>query len=147
MGVRAYARAGRPQRRAAGGRDGRPRDRGDDTYEVRGERRGGTIRLDPPPAERAVRGAGTVHHIAWATTAAEHPRWRAAISDAGPRPTEVIDRYYFRSIYFREPSGILYEIADDAPGFTRDMPLEELGSRVILPSWLESRAARRSRPV
>ena len=55
--------------------------------------------------------------------------------------TDVIDRYYFHSVYFREPSGILYEIADDAPGFTRDTPLAELGSRVILPAWLEPRRA------
>ena len=53
----------------------------------------------------------------------------------------MIDRYYFHSIYFREPSGVLYEIADDGPGFTRDMPVEELGSRVILPSWLEPHRA------
>ncbi len=92
-----------------------------------------------PPDERAVRGAGTVHHIAWGTTAPEHPLWHARLADAGVHVTEVIDRYYFHSVYFREPSGILYEIADDAPGFTRDMPLEELGSRVILPAWLEPR--------
>ena len=55
--------------------------------------------------------------------------------------TPVIDRYYFHSIYFREPSGVLYEIADDGPGFTRDMPVEELGSRVILPPWLEEQRA------
>ena len=138
VGVRAYARAADRSAALLEGAMG-ALARGEATYEVRGENRGGTIRLDPPPAERAVRGAGTVHHIAWATTVAEHPLWRAAISAAGSRPTDVIDRYYFHSIYFREPSGILYEIADDAPGFTRDMPLEELGSRVILPSWLEPR--------
>ena len=55
--------------------------------------------------------------------------------------TPVIDRYYFHSIYFREPSGVLYEIADDGPGFTRDMPVEELGTRVILPPWLEEQRA------
>ena len=138
VGVRAYARATDRSAALLEGAMGAVA-RSDGTLEVRGEHRGGTIRLDPPPSERAVRGAGTVHHIAWATTAAEHPLWRSAISAAGPHPTEVIDRYYFHSIYFREPSGILYEIADDAPGFTRDMPLEDLGSRLILPAGLESR--------
>ena len=53
------------------------------------------------------------------------------------RSTPVIDRHYFHSIYFREPGGVLYEIADDGPGFTVDLPLAELGSKVILPPWLE----------
>jgi glyoxalase family protein len=138
VGVRAYARA--PERSARMLEEvlGASR-RGSGVWDVRGPRRGGTIRLDPPPPERAVRGAGTVHHIAWATTVAEHPLWQGRLRDAGVRATDVIDRYYFHSVYFREPSGILYEIADDAPGFTRDLPVEELGSRVILPAWLEPR--------
>ena len=98
-------------------------------------------RLDAPPDERRLQGAGTVHHVAWGTTRAEHPAWRARLADAGVRVTPVIDRYYFHSIYFREPSGVLYEIADDGPGFTRDMPVEELGTRVILPPWLEEQRA------
>lgn len=138
VGVRAYARG--PERSARLLEDVMGAERiGQDTWDVRGPRRGGTIRLDPPPAERAVRGAGTVHHIAWGTTVEEHPLWQRRLRDAGVHVTDVIDRYYFHSVYFREPSGILYEIADDAPGFTRDMPLEELGSRVILPAWLEPR--------
>src|SRR5690606_33862660 len=92
-------------------------------------------------AERALQGAGTVHHVAWGTTVAEHPLWHERLVDAGVRATDVIDRHYFHSIYFREPSGVLYEIADDAPGFTRDLPVEELGTRVILPPWLERRRA------
>ena len=138
VGVRAYARA-RDRSAALLEELLGATPAGDGIWEVRGPRRGGTIRLDPPPDERAVRGAGTVHHIAWGTTAREHPLWHARLADAGVPVTEIIDRYYFHSIYFREPSGILYEIADDAPGFTRDMPLEELGSRVILPAWLEPR--------
>lgn len=110
---------------------------GDSAYEVRGERRGGLITFDEAPAERALSGAGTVHHIAWGTTVAEHGDWGAHLRRAGVAATQVIDRYYFHSIYFREPSGVLYEIADDGPGFTRDLPLDELGSKVILPSWLE----------
>ncbi|MGD9570620.1 MAG: VOC family protein [Thermoleophilia bacterium] len=110
---------------------------GDDAYELRGERRGGLITLDEAPAERALNGAGTVHHIAWGTTQAEHPEWAVHLQNAGVHSTQVIDRHYFHSIYFREPSGVLYEIADDGPGFTRDLPIEELGSKVILPPWLE----------
>ena len=78
-----------------------------------------------------------MHHVAWGTTLAEHPAWHERLIEAGVRATPVIDRYYFHSIYFREPSGVLYEIADDGPGFTRDLPVEELGTRIILPSWLE----------
>ena len=111
------------------------------TWELRGERRGGTISFDPPPAERSLQGAGTVHHVAWGTSVAEHPLWDRRLQEARVGATRVIDRYYFHSIYFREPSGVLYEIADDGPGFTRDMPVEELGSRVILPSWLEPHRA------
>jgi glyoxalase family protein len=110
---------------------------GHDTWELRGPTRGATIAWDAPPGPRGLQGAGTVHHVAWGTTRDEHPAWRARLADAGVLVTPVIDRYYFHSVYFREPSGVLYEIADDGPGFTRDMPVEELGSRVILPAWLE----------
>ncbi len=110
---------------------------GDRTYELRGARRGGRIAFDDAPDVRPLNGAGTVHHVAWGTTVAEHPAWVGHLRAAGVRSTQVIDRHYFHSIYFREPSGVLYEIADDGPGFTRDLPIEELGSRVILPPWLE----------
>ena len=110
---------------------------GERTYERRGERRGGLITFDEAPPERPLSGAGTVHHVAWGTTVAEHPDWAVHLRRSGVPSTQVIDRHYFHSIYFREPSGVLYEIADDGPGFTRDLPLEELGSKVILPPWLE----------
>jgi glyoxalase family protein len=112
---------------------------GDDTWEVRGDRRGGTITFDPKPEERGIPGAGTVHHIAWGTTVAEHPRWVDHLHEHGVASTEVIDRHYFHSIYYREPGGILYEIADDGPGFARDGSVESLGTKVILPPWFESR--------
>ena len=112
---------------------------GDATWELRGERRGGTIAYEEPPAQPGDAGAGTVHHVAWGTTVEEHPRWHDRVAEAGVRVTPVIDRHYFHSIYFREPSGVLFEIADDGPGFTVDVPLEELGSKVILPPFLESR--------
>jgi glyoxalase family protein len=114
---------------------------GESTWELRGDRRGGTIAYEAPPEEPGVPGAGTVHHVAWGTTVAEHPRWLERLREAGVQSTPVIDRHYFHSIYFREPSGVLFEIADDGPGFTVDVPLEELGSKVILPPFLESRRA------
>jgi glyoxalase family protein len=111
------------------------------TWELRGEVRGGTISYDPPPAEVGRQSAGTVHHVAWGTTVAEHPRWEEHLREAGVRTSGIIDRHYFHSIYFREPSGVLFEIADDGPGFTVDGPIEELGTRIILPPRFESQRA------
>jgi glyoxalase family protein len=108
----------------------------DDTFEIRGEHRGGSIIFEQG-GERGLQGAGTIHHIAWNSTNEDHPRWLERIEGAGVRTSGMVDRHYFRSIYFREPGGILYEIADHGPGFTRDLPLDELGSKVILPPWLE----------
>jgi glyoxalase family protein len=72
---------------------------------------------------------------------AEHPRWHQHVNAAGVRSTPIIDRHFFHSIYFREPGGVLYEIADDGPGFAHDLPESELGRRVVLPPWLEDRRA------
>jgi glyoxalase family protein len=110
---------------------------GDDTWEMRGDRRGGTIAYDPSPAEPGRQSAGTVHHVAWGTTAAEHPSWQDHLTGASIPTSGIIDRHYFHSIYFREPSGVLFEIADDAPGFTVDVPMEELGTKIILPPRFE----------
>lgn len=110
---------------------------GDNAWEVRGPARGGWIRFDPPPAERSVQGGGTVHHIAWATEIAEHEQWLERLHKGGVSSTPVIDRHYFQSIYFREPSGVLYELATKGPGFTVDDPIEALGSRLILPPRFE----------
>jgi glyoxalase family protein len=80
--------------------------------------------------------------VAWGTTVAEHPRWHERLAEAGVPSTPIIDRHYFHSIYFREPSGVLFEIADDGPGFTVDgLSLEELGRKIILPPRLEHRRA------
>jgi len=114
---------------------------GDDTWELRGERRGATISYDAPPAEPGNQSAGTVHHVAWGTTVDEHPRWHERLQASAVQATPIIDRHYFHSIYFREPGGVLYEIADDEPGFTVDGPEEELGKRLILPPFLEPRRA------
>ena len=101
-------------------------------FEARGEARGGSIVFEPSPG-RGFGGAGTIHHIAWATTFDEHGAWREHVAAAGYSITEVIDRFYFRSVYFREPSGILFELASIGPGFTSDEPLEALGERLSLP--------------
>jgi glyoxalase family protein len=112
------------------------------TFEVRGEVRGGTIAFDEPPAERGRQSAGIVHHVAWGTTKAEHPRWLEHLDEHGIHNSGLVDRHYFQSIYFREPGGVLYEIADDAPGFTVDGPVEELGKRIILPPRFEAQRER-----
>jgi glyoxalase family protein len=112
-------------------------ERRDGTWEARGEERGGLWIYDPPPPEPALQGAGSVHHIAWASTIEEHMQWRDKAIAAGARPTPEIDRFYFKSIYFREPSGVLFEIATMGPGFTVDEPLEHLGERLSLPPDFE----------
>ena len=101
---------------------------------------GGT-RVDVLAAPAAVRGhvsAGTVHHVAFrAADEADQLAWREAVADSGLYVTPVLDRQYFRSIYFREPGGVLFEIATDPPGFTRDETVAELGTALKLPDWLE----------
>ena len=110
---------------------------GDGAWELRGKRRGGRIEYEQAPVAPGRQSAGTVHHIAWGTSAYDHPHWLKILELTGVPNSGVIDRHYFHSIYFREPSGVLFEIADDAPGFTVDVPLEQLGSTVILPPRLE----------
>ena len=108
------------------------------TFEVRGDVRGSFYAYDEPPAgEIARQGAGTVHHIAFASTPAEHEAWRERAVTAGAHATPVIDRFYFRSIYFREPSGVLFEIATIGPGFAVDEDAEHLGERLSLPPRFE----------
>jgi glyoxalase family protein len=107
------------------------------SWETRGESRGGLYSFDEPPAERGLQGAGTVHHIAWASSIEEHEQWRDRVIQHGASPTPVIDRFYFRSIYFREPSGVLFELATLGPGFTVDEPLESLGEKLSLPPDFE----------
>jgi glyoxalase family protein len=83
--------------------------------------------------------AGSVHHIAFrARDDDEQLQWREHLVDLGYNVTPVIDRVYFHSIYFREPGGILFEIATEPPGFTSDETLEELGTHLRLPPWMES---------
>jgi glyoxalase family protein len=111
------------------------------TWELRGPSRGGWIRFEAPPPTPGRPGGGTVHHVAWATELTEHAAWLDRLADHHVRSTPVIDRHYFQSIYFREPSGVLYELATKGPGFTVDDPLEALGTRLILPPQFEPRRA------
>ena len=91
-----------------------------------------------PEAPAGLLGAGTVHHVAWrAHDDAEQLAWQKALIDRGLGVTPVRDRCYFHSIYFREPGGVLYEIATDPPGFEIDEPARDLGGTLKLPSWLE----------
>ncbi|HEV2033546.1 MAG TPA: ring-cleaving dioxygenase [Candidatus Dormibacteraeota bacterium] len=88
---------------------------------------------ESPVGEEAV---GTVHHVAWRALDDGHQlAWREVMMKAGRKVTPVIDRYYFKSIYFREPGGVLFEIATDQPGFTVDEAPEQLGSGLSLPPW------------
>jgi glyoxalase family protein len=106
--------------------------KGKASFEVRGDKRGSLYVYDQA-SEVGVGGAGTVHHVAWSSPMEEHEAWRERVLEGGAQPTPVIDRFYFRSIYFREPSGVLFEIATVGPGFTADEPLESLGERLSLP--------------
>jgi glyoxalase family protein len=110
---------------------------GEAEWEARGERRGGFYAYDRAPLDRGVGGSGTVHHVAWSSPMEEHDAWQRRVAAAGAQPTPVIDRFYFRSIYFREPSGVLFEIATVGPGFATDEPAEHLGERLALPPDFE----------
>jgi glyoxalase family protein len=108
------------------------------TYEARGDQRGGYYIYDTAPEAVGLQGAGTVHHVAWASPPEDHEEWQRQIAASGQaRPTPIIDRHYFRSIYFREPSGVLFEIATIGPGFTVDEPLEHLGEKLSLTPQFE----------
>jgi len=111
--------------------------RDDATWEARGPTRGGLYTYDTPPADRGLGGAGTVHHVAWSSTMEDHQGWHAGVAAAGARPSPIIDRFWFRSIYFREPSGVLFEIATLGPGFGVDEEMEHLGEALILPPAFE----------
>jgi glyoxalase family protein len=104
----------------------------------------GTI-VDVLTESHAFRGmvsVGTVHHVAWRTPIDEEQKaWRQQLVETGLNVTPIIDRTYFHSIYYREPGGVLFEIATDPPGFTVDEPAEQLGTRLMLPKWLESQRA------
>jgi glyoxalase family protein len=134
-GVRAYASEPNASRTFLGQTLGFE-SRGERRFEARGDQRGSYYDYDES-REPGIGGAGTVHHVAWSSPPEEHEAWRNRVLEGGGSPTPVIDRYYFKSIYFREPSGVLFEIATIGPGFTADEPLEQLGERLSLPPKFE----------
>jgi glyoxalase family protein len=110
---------------------------GDTSWEARGDSRAGRYVYDVAPAQHGVPGAGTVHHVAWASLDDQQVAWRDRVIAAGAQPTPVIDRYWFKSVYFREPSGVLFEIATMGPGFAVDEDPAHLGERLVLPPKFE----------
>ena len=106
---------------------------GEGRWRAQGAQRHALYAHDPPPPERSVQGAGSVHHVAFASRDEDHAEWRLAAARGGARPTPIIDRQYFRSIYFREPSGVLFEIATLSPGFDVDESIDSLGEALALP--------------
>jgi glyoxalase family protein len=105
---------------------------GNHSWESRGDVRGTTWAYDMTD-QRGLQGAGSVHHIAWASHPDDQEAWRERVREGGMAPTPIIDRFYFRSIYYREPSGVLFEIATMGPGFAVDEPQETLGEALSLP--------------
>jgi glyoxalase family protein len=90
---------------------------------------------DAPFGQVAV---GSVHHVAWRVpNAEEQEKWRQEIEHLGFQITPIIDRFYFKSVYFREQGGVLFELATDGPGFAVDEPEDRLGEKLVLPPWLE----------
>jgi glyoxalase family protein len=112
-------------------------DRGRSRFTMSGGE-GAVVDVAAGTRERGLQAGGTVHHIAFrAPDGPTQALWREQLVEAGIPVTEIIDRQYFTSIYFREPGGVLLEIATDQPGFTVDEPLLELGRELKLPPWLE----------
>jgi glyoxalase family protein len=134
-GVRAYARDS--EQRASAFFEGIGFEAVANRWETRGDSRGGWIAYEAAPDEPGIPGAGTVHHVAWASTMEDEERWRERVAAVGGRPTNVIDRFWFQSIYFREPNGVLFEIATLGPGFAADEDPAHLGETLILPPAFE----------
>ena len=108
-------------------------------YTVAAGGSGAHLEIKQIPGERRGRwGVGGIHHVAWRVKdEADQLAVRQRVAEAHRRPTEVIDRFWFKSVYFMEPGGVLFEIATDGPGFTADEKLDALGETLVLPPWLE----------
>ena len=107
-------------------------------FTMAGGASGALVDLAADGGDRGLQAGGTVHHVAFrAPDLATMTRWQGELMSAGVPVTDIRDRQYFKSIYFREPGGVLFEIATDAPGFDIDEPLLELGRSLKLPPWLE----------
>jgi glyoxalase family protein len=104
----------------------------------------GIVDIRPAPdARRGAWGVGSVHHLAWRVDDEAHQlAIRRHVESAGRRPTPVIDRFWFKSVYFQEPGGVLFELATDGPGFAVDEDREHLGETLVLPPWLEAARGR-----
>ncbi len=120
---------------------------GSGEWRAAGGGRSSRYAYDRAPQTRPLQGAGTVHHIAWAVPDDDQPSWRERVLEAGLYATPIIDRTYFHSVYFREPSGVLFEIATLGPGFAVDEPLEHLGESLQLPARYEHLRARLEREL
>ncbi len=95
-----------------------------------------------PKSPRGMWGTGAIHHLAFRVDDEAHElALRAAIGESGPHPTPVIDRFWFKSVYFKEPGGVLFELATDGPGFAVDEAKDKLGETLVLPPWLEPQRA------
>ena len=116
-------------------------------YALAGAARTFRYGLDPAPEHRGRQGAGTVHHIAWASREQDHLAWRERVRESGGYVTDVRDRDYFKSIYFREPRGVLFEIATLSPGFAVDEDPEHLGEALRLPAQHEHLRAQLERTL
>jgi glyoxalase family protein len=137
-GVRAYSNAPVRSERLLGEALGFARGAGEH-WDIRGDHRSGFYAYDPAPPEiNRSQGAGTVHHVAFAAVMEDLDQWRTRVAGSDARPTPVIDRFYFKSVYFLEPSGVLFEIATIGPGFAVDEDEKHLGESLSLPPPLES---------
>ena len=112
------------------------------TWRSRGPRRGGFYTYDEAPAEHGVGGSGTVHHIAWTAEDEDIEAWDERYRAAGRHTSGLVDRFYFRSVYSREPSGVLFEIATRGPGFATDEAPEQIGRSLVAAA--EARAPARA---
>jgi glyoxalase family protein len=112
-------------------------------YGIAGGKSGAYIDLQESPASnRGAWGTGSIHHLAWRVDDdARQQDVRSRIREGGARPTPVIDRFWFKSVYFPEPGGVLFELATDGPGFAVDEDREHLGESLVLPPWLEPQRA------
>ncbi|HEY8196454.1 MAG TPA: VOC family protein, partial [Gemmatimonadales bacterium] len=108
-------------------------------FALAGGRSGRVIDIKQLPTERqGTWGTGSVHHVAWRVPDDQSQlKVQTRVKSAGRHPTPVIDRFWFKSVYFKEPGGVLFEVATDGPGFGIDEPLDELGGTLVLPPWLE----------
>jgi glyoxalase family protein len=98
---------------------------------------------ETPEGRRGAWGVGCVHHLAWRVDDEEHQlEMRGRVDASGLHPTPVIDRFWFKSVYFKEPGGVLFELATDGPGFAVDEDAAHLGEALVLPPWLEPARSR-----